>query len=257
VHQAIQRINEDRERCPNYEIVIKEIKYVNLWRRRIKTDLSEESGIDPLERVLVYRKSNSNWINTMCVKDRIATESMFWRNVVRWESIFLPSQEQTYKLIFIKGREKIPCLLTGALCSQSILRSINKVFVGYASSPNFFSVNAFKRNLRGILLNLGLQPSFWDEKTERGHFDCKICKEIQESVFVIWELSDINPNVLFEFGFSIAIGKDYFALHKRGSRELPSDVAGLDILKYASFRKLASTLTEKIQSRYSEILQLH
>jgi len=257
VHRAIQRLNGGRERCPNYEIVVKEIRYLNLWRRRIKTDLSEESGIDPLERVFVYRKNNSGWLNTQCTKDRMVTESAFSRNVVHWKSIFLPSQEQPFKLIFIKGKEKIPCLLTGVLCSQSILRSIDKVFVGYDSSPNFFSVNTFKRNLRGILNNLGLQPSFWDEKTERGHFDCKICKEIQESVFVIWELSDTNPNVLFEFGFSIAIGKDYFALHKRGSRELPFDVEGLDVVKYTSFRRLAPTLTEKIQSRYAEILELH
>jgi hypothetical protein len=69
---------------------------------------------------------------------------------------------------------------------------------------------------------------FWEDRTERGHFDCKICKDIKESLFTIFELSEKSLDVAFEFGLNIGFGKDYFIIKKKNAPDLPSDVSGLN-----------------------------
>lgn len=256
MHRAIKRIAGGKSIRPNYEIQVKEVKYRNMWRRKLHCSLSEESGIAPLGEALVYRRRGSTLEKIPC---ELKKEEMgyFQKNTVSWETTFSPNESQSYKVIFIKDKEKIPCLLTGTFCAKEIKSNLENVFVSYAYRPKHFRKKAFKRALKKILSKVGLKPIFWDEITERGHFDCKICTYIQSSLFILFEFSDNNSNVAFELGLAIGIKKDYFILRKKAlTDEMPSDIRGIDRIEYGTYRELENKLLERINQRYSALLPL-
>lgn len=255
MHRAIE-LTDLNEVSPNYEIRVKEEKYFNTWRRRIRSQFNEESGLDPLQTVIVYKKDGNLWKKIESDVTRETSDGYFQKNVINWESAFAANEQQTFRLVFVKKKEPIPCLLTGAYCAKEIQISLDKVFVGYAFAPQYFRKTKFRNHVKVILRNHGLDALLWEERTERGHFDCKICEDIQESLFTLFEFSDSNPNVAFEFGLAIGIGKDYFILWKRNSKPLPSDIRDLDHVEYGSYRELRTELVRRMEERYFAILGL-
>lgn len=74
---------------------------------------------------------------------------------------------------------------------------------------------------------------------------------MQKSIFVIFELSDGNPNVTFELGFAIGIAKNYFILKsKKRRRKLPADIDQIDRIDYESLSELRRKLADRINRRY-------
>lgn len=61
----------------------------------------------------------------------------------------------------------------------------------------------------------------------------EVINYIDTSSFCVFELSDNNPNVLFELGYAYSKGKGIVLLkNKRSSMSIPSDLSGLFILYY-------------------------
>ena len=70
----------------------------------------------------------------------------------------------------------------------------------------------------------------------------EVIKYIDNSSFCVFELSDNNPNVLFELGYAYSKGKGIALLKNKGSSmSIPSDLSGLFILYYDD-----STLLENL-----------
>jgi nucleoside 2-deoxyribosyltransferase len=84
----------------------------------------------------------------------------------------------------------------------------------------------------------------------------EVIKFIESASFCVFELSDINPNVLFELGYTFSKGKGLAILRNKASKvPIPSDLSGLLILHYddsISLENLALDLSLYIEEHIKE-----
>jgi hypothetical protein len=73
-----------------------------------------------------------------------------------------------------------------------------------------------------------------DQWTYSGDFVCKICKAIQESRLVVADVTGGNPNVFFELGLAIGLGKPAILIHDEKATEgkVPSDLLAWEYVPY-------------------------
>lgn len=74
-----------------------------------------------------------------------------------------------------------------------------------------------------------------DQWTYSGDFVCKICKAIQESCIVVADITGGNPNVFFELGLAVGLGKPTILIHDERASEnrIPSDLLAWEYVPYA------------------------
>jgi len=80
-----------------------------------------------------------------------------------------------------------------------------------------------------------------DDVTAGRDILCKICERIYSSTFGVIELTERNPNVMFEFGLILASQKPVFILYNRSlTREegLPADIIALERIEYENQNEL-------------------
>ena len=87
----------------------------------------------------------------------------------------------------------------------------------------------------------------------------EVIKYIDTSSFCVFELSDNNPNVLFELGYAYSKGKGIALLKNKGSQmSIPSDLSGLFILYYddsISLENLALDLSIYIEESIKKTIK--
>ncbi len=73
-----------------------------------------------------------------------------------------------------------------------------------------------------------------DQWTYSGDFVCKICKAIQESQVIVADITGGNPNVFFELGLAIGLGKPAILIHdeKVTAGKVPSDLLAWEYIPY-------------------------
>lgn len=73
-----------------------------------------------------------------------------------------------------------------------------------------------------------------DQWTYSGDFVCKICKAIQESRVLVADITGGNPNVFFELGLAIGLGKPAILIHdeKVTDGKVPSDLLAWEYIPY-------------------------
>jgi hypothetical protein len=73
-----------------------------------------------------------------------------------------------------------------------------------------------------------------DQWTYSGDFVCKICKAIQESRVVVADITGGNPNVFFELGLAVGLGKPAILIHDEKATEgkVPSDLLAWEYIPY-------------------------
>ena len=87
-----------------------------------------------------------------------------------------------------------------------------------------------------------------DEQPSTIDILCKICKAIQESQYIIINISGRNPNVMFELGLAYGLNKTVFLIKDENSTEI-SDLKGLEYTCYSN----ATDLACKLQTRFHEL----
>lgn len=228
-----------------------------MWRRKIKSSLCFESGIDKLQKTEVYQQNRNAWVKLKSTTERkVSEEGYFQKSIIGWIVTFDPNEKKSFRLVLMEKRIPIPCLLTGAFCSKEVEPSFRKVFVGYASKPRHFKKEVFKKKVKQVLRSLGFEALLWEDRTKTGHFDCKICQDVQESFFTLFEFSEKNLNIAFEFGLAIGINKKYFILKKSKSEDLPADIRDLDHIEFETYKELTLKLKKQVEDRYSIIFGL-
>jgi predicted nucleotide-binding protein len=126
-----------------------------------------------------------------------------------------------------------------------------QVFVGheYTKAAKDDLRPLIKQALRGS----GLEPWYADDELWDGHiFKDKIIHQIDSSIFGIYDIS--NPealNVSLELGAAIALGRDYVIICESGTK-IPSNLDGLDSIRYESYRQLRTELRRKTKPRWPE-----
>ncbi len=73
-----------------------------------------------------------------------------------------------------------------------------------------------------------------DQWTYSGDFVCKICKAMQESHVVVADITGGNPNVFFELGMAVGLGKPAILIHDEKVTEgrVPSDLLAWEYIPY-------------------------
>ncbi len=127
--------------------------------------------------------------------------------------------------------------------SQSNLRSsmarirtrMPVVFVGHPFGQNFP-----KQRFRRIFQELPLVVQYGNTDIQTRHLLSIMKSNISKADFSMFDLSDWNPNVSLELGLAeglkrAALKPYYILLNTRRSKEVPSDIRGLQRLEYTSY----------------------
>ena len=124
------------------------------------------------------------------------------------------------------------CFKNGSIfCARSDVgpESNRKVFIGMPFRAEF--KNMYLAAIEPALNHLNLEHWKADEQFNTIDIMCKICGGIQESSIAIIDISDWNPNVLFELGLIYGLGKTAFLI-KKEDVEVPVDLSGLQYIPY-------------------------
>src|SRR5437868_3022624 len=110
------------------------------------------------------------------------------------------------------------------------MTSLSQVFVAMPFRDSFAQVYAdlIKPAIEGA--NLASIRS--DNLQATGALFDSIAEEIRRSQVIVGDLSTQNANVLFELGYSAALGKEIVYLTQDGE-DVPSDLAGQRYVRYA------------------------
>jgi hypothetical protein len=126
-----------------------------------------------------------------------------------------------------------------------------QVFVAY--SYRLYPKADYRRIYKDLEKRYDVTFIFADEKITNMHIMKKIETFIRGSDFSIFDISQWNPNVTLELGFAMAVSEQwYIALDpsKTDTKEVPSDLRGLDRIEYASYEELGNKLSILLDQRY-------
>jgi len=123
------------------------------------------------------------------------------------------------------------------------------VFIGMPFSYEFIDVYVF--GIKPVLARFHLKPWRPDEVTSTDPMLCMTGQAIKQCRFAIIDISENNPNVMFELGLASAIGKAVILIKNHRSR-LPSDLAGFEYIEYRSISELQENLLKFIPTILDE-----
>lgn len=143
------------------------------------------------------------------------------------------------------------CFKTGGqLCINPEARqteSEQRVFIGMPFRPKYEDL--YKFAIKPVLDELGLEAWKANEEIQNVDLMCKVCAGIQISGSAIMEISDWNPNVMFELGLIYGLGKEAFII-KAKKAKIPVDLHGMILIIYVDFDDLGRKL-EKYLAKLS------
>jgi len=110
-----------------------------------------------------------------------------------------------------------------------------KVFVGHPFGGRFPT-----KKFRGIFKSLPFSVIYGNTDLQTRHLLTIMKSNISKSDFSIFDLSNWNPNVALELGLAEGLKKKanknyYILLNTRRSKEVPSDIRGIQRLEYTSY----------------------
>jgi nucleoside 2-deoxyribosyltransferase len=120
-----------------------------------------------------------------------------------------------------------------------------------------------RQTVKKILEGNGVFAYVAEEEVTAGRdILCKICERILSSNFGVVELTQRNPNVMFEFGFLLASQKPVFVLYNKALAEKikahpPADISALERIEYYNqeglYERFLKGLTKYIDEQYPTI----
>lgn len=163
----------------------------------------------------------------------------------------------TYNFPFL-----IPRKQTGLWC-QSSEDILIKDFIINEEKAKTFVIMEYSKQYNDLYLEVikpvcksnNIEPIRADESKKTGLILSDIIKRIYEAKFIIAEITPKNPNVFFEIGFAIAIGKPViFIADKNNEDGLPFDVSGFRVLFYENTISGKSSIEEELKKHIQSIL---
>ena len=137
----------------------------------------------------------------------------------------------------------IRCLLTGDPCNKPIVIEEKTFFLAEAEEPE----DDKERRVTAINTALDSEYKVRSALDEKGinAFTCKICEMIQACAYGIADITGNNPNVLFELGIMIALGKPVIILARKDQElglRLPSDLNAIEVVPFTEYIDIISQL---------------
>jgi hypothetical protein len=206
-----------------YEIMI---SYVTLNRFANTTEsiLSEVSNRYKRGFVSIYLNEFANVIDVQA-------------NLIR-SLLYLPDEEieSTYR-----------CFLTGFPAPYKLRENPNLAFVIMPFDKAFDDI--YQLGIKETFHSLGLQCKRSDEIIHTQNVICtSICQPIRAARYVVADITDRNPNVFYELGFTHARSEDQDQANKRviiltqNMSDLPFDLRTMSIIHYENIGSLRTKL---------------
>ncbi len=158
-------------------------------------------------------------------------------------------------LAFARLQGSVRCPLHGKDCDQDIEPKLKQVFVAmpYSLEVQGLAINMDELYQDGIKEPL-YQESFEafraDESPLTGALYCNVCHGIQESAICVADITDWNPNVLFELGLMYGFGKTTIIVKRKGC-QVPTDLKFALYVEYDGYGSLGKGLIEQIKKLQS------
>lgn len=132
------------------------------------------------------------------------------------------------------------CFKTGvAHCPKDIKFSPRSVVIAMPFGDEFKDTYTYA--IRPALEESGLKPWKADEQISNIDIMCKICQAIQESGYVLANITTWNANVVFELGLAYGLGRSAILIkHKKA--EVPVDLKGIEYIEYGTIDELKRNL---------------
>ena len=120
--------------------------------------------------------------------------------------------------------------------------SPNRIFVAYPWVP--YDRDDYKSRYRALEQKHDVIFEFAEDRLTTDQLIAKVEKMMSQVDFCILDLTDLNFNVALEYGLARGLRLEaYIAFHKTiNNKEVPSDLRGLDSLRYQSLDELQSQL---------------
>ena len=142
------------------------------------------------------------------------------------------------------------CFKIGHQCPHKIDSQRFLFFIGMPFSDQY--IDSYHYGIKDMLERHGIDVERRifkaDEQPSTIDILCKICKGIQESQYIIINISGRNPNVMFELGLAYGLNKTVFLIKDENSSEI-SDLKGLEYTQYSN----ATDLALKLQTRFHDL----
>lgn len=124
-----------------------------------------------------------------------------------------------------------------------------RVFVGMPFQDQY--LDHYRFVIKPIAEKNGFQPWMAKDVIGTGTILEKIETAIRQSRIAIINISGRNPNVMFEFGLAIGLGKEVLIL-KDQNTDTPSDIAGREYVEYSNMAEMESRVTQFFASLSTE-----
>jgi hypothetical protein len=132
------------------------------------------------------------------------------------------------------------CFKTGvAHCPKDIKFSLRSVVVAMPFGDDFR--DTYTHAIRPALEESGFKPWKADEQISNIDIMCKVCQAIQESGYVLANITTWNANVVFELGLAYGLGRSAI-LVKHKKAEVPVDLKGIEYIEYGTIDDLKRNL---------------
>jgi len=115
------------------------------------------------------------------------------------------------------------------ICNRNIVEKDNQVFVAYDYKDK--DIKSIVNYIIPILESHNLKPIIASDKIVNYDFMCKICGLIQESKYILAEISVQNLNVGLELGLAIGFQKKTMLIANKNSKEV-GDLKRTDSVRY-------------------------
>lgn len=154
-------------------------------------------------------------------------------------------------LAFARLHKPLRCPLHGKDCDQEVEPNLKQVFVAmpYSLKIRGLTINMdelYKDGIEKPLEEVDLEAFRADESPLTGSLYCNVCRKIQESAICIADITDWNPNVLFELGLMYGLGKTTIIVKRQGS-DVPTDLKFVLYVEYDGHGSLGEGLIDEIK----------
>jgi len=120
-------------------------------------------------------------------------------------------------------------VVDSSICNRNIVEKDNQVFVAFDYKDK--DIKLIIDYIIPILESYNLKPIIASDKIVNYDFMCKICGLIQESKYVLAEISVQNLNVGLELGLAIGLQKKTMLIANKNSKEV-GDLKRTDSVRY-------------------------
>lgn len=159
---------------------------------------------------------------------------------------FLAAMELMVKEITveIENKHKFRCFKVGAKCPHSISGKQYQFFIGMPFGDDYRDI--FEYGIKTLFETHGIKYYRADQKISNIDIMCKICHAIQDSEYIIINVSSSNPNVMFELGLAYGLSKQVLIIKDKKTSDI-SDLKGLEYLEYSHAGDLNQKLHEYLK----------